>query len=80
MICDSLPRPSSRRRNVQRTERKLFGKGLRVAVIECRHEIVGIVTEVGAKAAEHFKVGDRAGVGCFVRACRVSAPLLTFLT
>lgn len=35
-----------------------------------RHEIAGIVTEVGANAASHFKVGDRAGVGCFVRACR----------
>ena len=39
----------------------------------CRHEIAGIVTEVGSKAAQHFKVGDRAGVGCFVRACRVSS-------
>ena len=39
--------------------------------MSCRHEIVGIVTEVGSKAAGSFKVGDRAGVGCFVRACRV---------
>ena len=36
----------------------------------CRHEIVGIVTEVGKDAEGHFKVGDRAGVGCMVRACR----------
>lgn len=43
----------------------------------CRHEIAGIVTEVGSKAAQHFKVGDRAGVGCFVRACRVSSCKLT---
>lgn len=35
-----------------------------------RHEIVGIVTEVGKDAEGHFKVGDRAGVGCMVRACR----------
>lgn len=41
-------------------------------MLSYRHEIVGIVTEVGSKAASHFKVGDRAGVGCFVRACRVS--------
>ena len=43
----------------------------------CRHEIAGIVTEVGSKAGQHFKVGDRAGVGCFVRACRVSSRKLT---
>ena len=36
-----------------------------------RHEIVGIVTEVGSKAGSHFRVGDRAGIGCFVRACQV---------
>ncbi|KAJ9670306.1 hypothetical protein PVL29_026693 [Vitis rotundifolia] len=35
---------------------------------ECRHEIVGIVTEVGSKV-EKFKVGDRVGVGCMVGAC-----------
>jgi uncharacterized zinc-type alcohol dehydrogenase-like protein len=33
------------------------------------HEIAGIVTAVGAKATK-FKVGDRAGVGCFVDTCR----------
>ena len=32
---------------------------------------MGIVTEVGSKASTHFKVGDRAGIGCFVRACQV---------
>lgn len=34
-----------------------------------RHEIVGIVTEVGS-GASGWKVGDRAGIGCFVRTCR----------
>ncbi len=29
------------------------------------HEIVGVVTAVGSKVTK-FKVGDRAGVGCFV--------------
>jgi uncharacterized zinc-type alcohol dehydrogenase-like protein len=33
------------------------------------HEIVGAVTDVGAKVTR-FKVGDRAGVGCFVDSCR----------
>lgn len=33
------------------------------------HEIVGIVTEVGADVTK-FKIGDRAGVGCFVDSCR----------
>ncbi|RDL50247.1 NADP-dependent alcohol dehydrogenase C 2 [Ensifer sp. M14] len=32
------------------------------------HEIVGIVTAVGSKVTK-FKVGDRAGVGCFVDSC-----------
>ncbi|MBP1858948.1 NAD(P)-dependent alcohol dehydrogenase [Rhizobium herbae] len=32
------------------------------------HEIAGIVTAVGAKVTK-FKVGDRAGVGCFVNSC-----------
>jgi uncharacterized zinc-type alcohol dehydrogenase-like protein len=34
------------------------------------HEIVGRVTQVGAKV-KNFKVGDIAGVGCFVDTCRV---------
>jgi D-arabinose 1-dehydrogenase-like Zn-dependent alcohol dehydrogenase len=34
----------------------------------CRHEIVGIVVEVGTEV-ETFKIGDRAGVGCYVDAC-----------
>ena len=34
----------------------------------CRHEIVGIVTEVGCKV-QKFKVGDKVGVGCMVGAC-----------
>ena len=33
-----------------------------------RHEIVGIVTEVGSKVSK-FKVGDRVGVGCLVDSC-----------
>ena len=33
------------------------------------HEIVGLVEAVGAKVTK-FKVGDRAGVGCFVDSCR----------
>ncbi|KAF2295788.1 hypothetical protein GH714_033986 [Hevea brasiliensis] len=36
---------------------------------KCRHEIVGMVTEVGSKV-ETFKVGDRGGVGCMVGSCR----------
>lgn len=32
------------------------------------HEIVGIVTAVGSKVTK-FRVGDRAGVGCFVDSC-----------
>jgi uncharacterized zinc-type alcohol dehydrogenase-like protein len=34
------------------------------------HEIVGHVTQVGSNV-DKFKVGDRAGVGCFVDSCRV---------
>ena len=30
---------------------------------------MGIVTEVGS-GASGWKVGDRAGIGCFVRTCR----------
>jgi len=33
------------------------------------HEIVGKVTKVGSQVS-HFKVGDYAGVGCFVDSCR----------
>jgi len=33
------------------------------------HEIVGVVTEVGADVTLH-KVGDRVGVGCMVNSCR----------
>jgi alcohol dehydrogenase (NADP+) len=32
------------------------------------HEIVGIVSEVGAEVTKH-KVGDRVGVGCMVNSC-----------
>lgn len=35
-----------------------------------RHEIVGVITEVGKNAEGHFALGDAAGVGCMVRACR----------
>lgn len=34
-----------------------------------RHEIAGVVTEVGSKV-QKFKVGDRVGVGCMVNSCR----------
>jgi uncharacterized zinc-type alcohol dehydrogenase-like protein len=37
------------------------------------HEIVGTVAQVGA-AVTAFKVGDRAGVGCFVDSCRTCGP------
>ena len=43
-----------------------------VPEIECgvaRHEIVGVVTAVGAEV-DNFKVGDLAGVGCMVDSCR----------
>ena len=33
------------------------------------HEIVGHVAKVGAEV-KRFKVGDVAGVGCFVDSCR----------
>jgi alcohol dehydrogenase (NADP+) len=36
------------------------------------HEIVGMVTQVG-NAVRLFRVGDRAGVGCFVDSCRTCA-------
>lgn len=34
------------------------------------HEIVGEVVAVGTKAMAHFRVGERAGVGCMVDSCR----------
>lgn len=37
------------------------------------HEIIGTVAQVGA-AVTAFKVGDRAGVGCFVDSCRMCGP------
>ena len=40
-----------------------------VDIIICRHEIVGIVTEVGSKV-EKFKVGETVEVGCLVGSCR----------
>jgi uncharacterized zinc-type alcohol dehydrogenase-like protein len=36
------------------------------------HEIVGTVTQVGS-AVKTFKVGERAGVGCFVDSCQTCA-------
>ncbi|WP_455244782.1 NAD(P)-dependent alcohol dehydrogenase [Petrachloros mirabilis] len=36
------------------------------------HEIVGIVAQIGT-AVTRFRVGDRAGVGCFVDSCRTCA-------
>jgi len=37
------------------------------------HEIVGIVTEIGA-AVDKFKVGDRIGIGVFIDSCRTCSP------
>ena len=37
------------------------------------HEIVGIVTAIGA-AVDKFKVGDRIGIGVFIDSCRTCAP------
>ena len=34
----------------------------------CRHEVAGLVTEVG-KNVQKFKVGDKVGVGCMVGSC-----------
>ncbi|RYY61568.1 MAG: NAD(P)-dependent alcohol dehydrogenase, partial [Chitinophagaceae bacterium] len=39
------------------------------------HEIVGRVTQVGDKV-KNFKVGDLAGVGCFVDSCRTCPSCL----
>ncbi|HEY0246643.1 MAG TPA: NAD(P)-dependent alcohol dehydrogenase [Gryllotalpicola sp.] len=39
------------------------------------HEIVGVVTEVGAGVTRHT-VGDRVGVGCMVNSCRECAACL----
>jgi hypothetical protein len=33
------------------------------------HEITGVVTEVGSEV-EHYRAGDRVGVGCMVDSCR----------
>ncbi|PSC75052.1 8-hydroxygeraniol dehydrogenase-like [Micractinium conductrix] len=33
------------------------------------HEVVGVVTEVGASVTE-FQVGDHAGIGCMIDSCR----------
>jgi len=35
----------------------------------CRHEIAGVVTQVGADV-KAFKVGDHVGVGTYVNSCR----------
>ena len=42
------------------------------------HEIVGRVSQVGDKVTK-FKVGDVAGIGCFVDSCRECAPCTTGL-
>jgi uncharacterized zinc-type alcohol dehydrogenase-like protein len=39
------------------------------------HEIVGTVTQVGS-AVKKFRMGDRAGVGCFVDSCRTCGACL----
>lgn len=42
------------------------------------HEIVGIVTKVGANVSR-YKLGDRVGVGCLVDSCRKCNPCITGL-
>lgn len=37
------------------------------------HEIVGVVSLLGAKATR-YKIGDKVGVGCFVDSCRKCGP------
>lgn len=37
-------------------------------VVTCRHEIVGVVTEVGSNVTK-FKVGDRVGAGYLAESC-----------
>ena len=37
------------------------------------HEIVGSVSQIGSDVAK-FKVGDIAGIGCFIDSCRECAP------
>jgi len=39
------------------------------------HEITGIVRSVGTKV-NHYKIGDRVAVGCFVDSCRKCGPCL----
>jgi threonine dehydrogenase-like Zn-dependent dehydrogenase len=39
-----------------------------VANYRTRHEVVGIVTEVGPRVSK-FKVGEHVGVGCMVMSC-----------
>ena len=50
--------------------REEWGKGIFPMVPG--HEIAGFVSEVGSNVTK-FKVGDRAGVGCFVDSCRECA-------
>ena len=40
------------------------------------HEIVGRVSQVGDKVTK-FKVGDAAGIGCFIDSCRACQPCTT---
>jgi len=42
------------------------------------HEIVGIVTKVGANVSR-YKLGDRVGVGCLVNSCRKCNPCINGL-
>jgi uncharacterized zinc-type alcohol dehydrogenase-like protein len=37
------------------------------------HEIVGLVSQVGSEVTK-FKVGDAAGIGCFIDSCRECGP------
>lgn len=40
------------------------------------HEIVGRVSQIGEEVTK-FKVGDAAGIGCFIDSCRECAPCTT---
>ena len=48
--------------------REEWGQGMIFPMVP-GHEIAGVVTEIGSNVTK-FKVGDHAGVGCFVDSCR----------
>ncbi|KAK3009088.1 hypothetical protein RJ639_015063 [Escallonia herrerae] len=70
--------PCSRRRRRNNKYRRTVVTGSMVALGDGgtlvvgtggeRHELIGIVTEIGSKF-QKFKVGDKVGVGCRVESC-----------